>query len=384
LSSEPSPRRPLPSRADRVRTQLSRWLFSPLAGVSLGDWLRVLRQNGLHVPPSYWPRTALTSLGSPFNSLDAMLEERRFRSALAEVRVARPVFVLGHYRSGTTHLHNLLCADRRLTYTNNLRATFPLSFLRTETAKRRWGALLAMRSRPQDDVELDLKVPGEDELALCGDCQLSTHMAWHFPHRAEFYERYLTFRRASSQERETWKASLERFSRKLTFRADGRTIVLKSPTHTGKVSMILETFPDARFVHIDRDPFTLYSSTMKMERTVPPHFTYQHRDPTVVSETVLRRLAEMYEAYLEDRESIPEGQLHEVSFTKLEADPVGTLAATYAALDLPDFERGRPALEAYVASLSTYKKNRYDDLEPALRRTVRERWAPYFEAFGYE
>ncbi len=366
-----------------MRTQLSRWLFSPLAGVTCGDWLRTLRQNGLRVPPAYWPRAALTTLGSPFNSLDAMLEERRFGQALAEVRVRRPVFVLGHYRSGTTHLHNLLCADRRLTYTNNLRATFPRSFLRTETAKRRWGTLLAMRSRPQDDVELDLQVPGEDELALCGDCQLSTHMAWHFPQRAEFYARYLTFQRASSQERETWKASLRRFARKLTFRADGRTIVLKSPTHTAKVPMILETFPDARFVHIDRDPYTLYSSTMKMERTVPPHFAYQHRDPQVLSAAVLERLAEMYEAYLEDRRTIPAGQLHELSFAQLEADPIASISSTYAALDLPDFERSRPALQAYVASLAAYGKNRYDELEPALHRTVAERWAPYFEAFGY-
>ena len=344
----------------------------------------MLAQNGLRVPPAYWPRTALTTLCSPFNSLDALLEERRFGPALAEVEVRRPLFVLGHYRSGTTHLHNLLCADQRLTYTNNLRATFPRTFLRTETKKRRWATLLAMRSRPQDHVELDLEVPGEDELALCGDCQLSTHMAWHFPQRAEFYARYLTFRRASSQERETWKASLKRFSRKLTFRADGRTLVLKSPTHTAKVSMILEAFPDARFVHIDRDPYTLYSSTMMMERKVPPHFAYQHRHHRGLSAAVLDRLAEMYEAYLEERETIPQGQLHEISFSQLEADPIGSLGATYDALDLPDFERSRPALEAYVASIATYEKNRYDELEPTLRRTVAERWAPYFEAFGYE
>lgn len=369
--------------SERIRRFLSRWLLSPLAGVALGDWLAILRENRFQVSPAYWPRAAFTTLMAPINSLEARRERRRHGAHLERVEVARPVFVLGHYRSGTTHLHNLLCVDERFTYTNNLRATYPRSFLTTEATKRRLGAVLTVQRRPQDDVRLDLEVPGEDELALCADCRLSTHMVWHFPRRAEAYERFLTLREASDQEREAWKASLVRFCRKLTLLSGGRTIVLKSPCHTAKVPLILEAFPDARFVHIHRDPYTIYASTLKMERTVPPLFAYQRRDPDSIPELVLRRYRQMYDAYLSDRERVPQGQLHELAFAQLEEDPVRALSAVYRALDLPTFETVRPALEAYVDAVRSYRKNRYPQPAPELRARIAERWAPCFQAWGY-
>ena len=251
-SAETRPRAPARREGltERGRAWLSRWILSPLAGMTLGAWLRVLRENRFHVSPLYWPRATLTTVQSVFNSVDARRERRRFGPRLAATRVDRPIFVLGHYRSGTTHLHNLLCVDPQFTYANNLAATFARTFLTTEDAKRRWGARITMRRRPQDDVKLDLEVPGEDELALCAATGLSTHMAWHFPRRAQEYERYLTLEDASDDERRAWKAALDEFVRKLTLKAGGKTVVLKSPTHTAKVrTLALRMYSCARVRH---------------------------------------------------------------------------------------------------------------------------------------
>jgi len=370
-------------RAAAARVWLGRWVFSPLTGMTFGRWWRTLCDNRFRVHPLYALRAGLTTLQALANTFDARREERRFGAQLARILVRRPIFVLGHYRSGTTHLHNLLAVDPRNTAPDNLVATFSRTFLLTEQRKRAWGAKLTMSRRPQDDVLLDLVVPGEDELALCSSTGLSTHMAWHFPARERRYERYLTLREAGAEEREVWKSALLEFARKLTLRSGGRTLVLKSPCHTAKVRWILEVFPDARFVHIDRDPFTIFRSTMKMERTVPPLFTYQRRDPRTIEACVLRRFREMYAAYLEDRQRVPAGQLCEVSFTQLEEDPLGTLERVYAQLGIEGFADARAELEGYLRSIRSYRKNRYSELDPELAARIAREWRQYFDAFGY-
>ena len=194
---------------DRLRLFLSRWLFSPLQGATLGVWLQALRDNGFRVHPLLWPRAALTTLMAAGNSFSAGRESARFDEAIASAEVQPPLFVLGHYRSGTTHLHNLLAADGRFGFINNYQSNFPRTFLTTETTGARVGRIFTMRRRPHDRVKLDLEVPTEDELALCSATLMSPHMGWHFPRHRRWYEsRYLTFAEATPQERRIWVESL--------------------------------------------------------------------------------------------------------------------------------------------------------------------------------
>src|SRR4051812_43431575 len=105
-------RRPLPS-PDRavgglMREFLSRHLFSPLQGMRFSTWWSFLRQNRFAVDFRYWPRAAFQTGNSLNNSLIATWENARWSKKLETVQVQPPLFILGHYRSGTTHLHNLL------------------------------------------------------------------------------------------------------------------------------------------------------------------------------------------------------------------------------------------------------------------------------------
>src|SRR5580765_8583165 len=84
-----------------------------LAGITLGDWIRLLLDNRYSVDSPYLLRAASTSLCAVTNSAFRWYEERRYGRAWADVPVPPPVFVLGHWRSGTTHLHYLLGLDDR-------------------------------------------------------------------------------------------------------------------------------------------------------------------------------------------------------------------------------------------------------------------------------
>lgn len=370
-------------RAERLKAFLSRWLFSPLQGMTLGDWLRVLAANRGRVHPAYWARATLTTATAASNSVRARREARRMGTLVEAARVDAPVFILGHYRSGTTHLQNLMALDDRFGFANNYEANFPHTFLTYEESAFRLGARLAPHKRPHDDVALGLATPAEDELALCADTALSPHMGWHFPARADHYERYLTFRDADPGERERWKASLGHLLRKLTVKHGGRRLVLKSPCHTARVALIREAVPDARFVHIHRDPYRVYQSTRHMELKVRPLFQYQRPDLSDLDDRILRRYRTMYEAYFEDRERVPPGHLVEVSYDALVREPVATLRRVYDGLGLSDFEEVRPTVERYLAGLSGYRNNRYADLDPALRARIAREWAFTFEAWGY-
>ena len=99
---------------ERFKSALARRVTSPLQGVTFGRWRRLLRGQELSVDREYLPRAAFTGLASLFTSFDAREERRRFGSIVEKTTVERPLFILGHYRNGTTHLQNLLAVDDRL------------------------------------------------------------------------------------------------------------------------------------------------------------------------------------------------------------------------------------------------------------------------------
>src|SRR5262245_47179779 len=82
-----------------------------LAGITLGDWLTLLRENRFSVDAPYLARAAAISFAAVMNSAFRWYEEYRYGDQWKDVPVPAPLFVLGHWRSGTTHLHYLLGLD---------------------------------------------------------------------------------------------------------------------------------------------------------------------------------------------------------------------------------------------------------------------------------
>ena len=98
---------------------------------------------------------------------------------------------------------------------------------------------------------------------------------------------------------------------------------------------------------------------------------------------ILRQYRVMYDAFFEERALIPAGQLHEMSFEQLEADPVGEVKRLYEALDLPDFGPAEPALRRYLDSIAGYRKNDFPEIPADLRCRIAEEWRRCFVEWGY-
>jgi omega-hydroxy-beta-dihydromenaquinone-9 sulfotransferase len=354
-----------------------------LAGIRAGDWFGLLAANRFRVSPRYVLRCLSATGASLGNSSQACIEQWMYGRQVARQDVAPPLFILGHWRSGTTHLHNLLARDDRFAFPNLYQVLYPHHFLLTEEINSRLLSTFLPRTRTGvDNVRIAWSVPYEEEFAIAVISQISPYVTMSFPQRGEFYDRFLTLQDASPEEIRQWKESLITFARKLTYRYQ-LPLIFKSPPHTCRISLLLELFPAARFVHIRRNPYDVFGSMQKMLAATLRLWPLHHDDGIDWEERTLRQYRQMYDVYFRQRSLIPEGRLHELSFEDLEADPVEQVRGIYSALDLPPFGPVESRLRAYIATLTGYQKNPPTPLSTRTCKRIAREWAPCFDAWGY-
>jgi len=356
-----------------------------MTGITAGKWWQLLREVNFDVDAVYAHRVAFISLLSINNSLWAAFEQFLYQSKIDAVkRVHPPLFVLGHWRSGTTHLHNLLCQDvDQFAYPNTYQAVNPYTFLTTESLNTRLFGWLLPKTRPMDNMAMSFNEPQEDELGLSMMCLRSLYLGITFPRLEARFAKYLSFENAELEARTDFKQALEWFVRKLTLKYN-KPIILKSPSHTARVKLLLELYPDARFVHIHRNPYDVFLSSQKYHDTAAWYTYLQRPDRSRVDDEILRRYVALYDGFFAGVDQIPKGQFHEVRFTELENNPLEEIRKTYDALRISGFAQAEPRLKQYIGSLQSYKKNTHPTLPAHLRQRIANEWGRSFDAWGYE
>lgn len=357
--------------------------FGPggLGGILFGDWLQLLLENRLDIDARYWPKAAIVTGHSLTNSLIRRWEDWRFGAAVRNTEIQPPVFVLGVWRSGTTHLHNLLARDQRFAYPNTFEVLLPHTFLTTQPTGSRVMRWLMPATRPMDNVRMGVSEPQEDEFALVASGLSFMLGLLIFPRNSQRYQPYLTLRDAAPEERQRWKEALSTFLRKLSFKYH-RPLLLKSPAHTGRLNVLLELFPTAKFVHIHRHPYEVFQSTMHTWRKVQTFWGLQDGD--VTEARVLADYVEVYDAFFAERHRLTDENYCEVRYDELAADPIGELRRVYSSLGLPEFEQAEPTIREYAQSIEGYARNSYAQLPEATRERVFQAWRRSFEEWGYE
>lgn len=342
----------------------------------------MLRENRFKVAPRYWGRVGLATFLALINSLGKRIENLCYGSAIRDAKVASPLFVLGCWRSGTTHLHNLLTKDERFAFTNTFQVINPHTFLFAERFIAPIQNLFYPRVRAMDNVAFAADQPQEDEFAITIMSRISPMMSLFFWERRDYYNRYTTFRDAPEAEMNAWKDAFMHFLKKLATKTN-KTLVLKSPAHTGKVRELLELFPDAKFVMIHRHPYEIVVSAIHMCEKNLPLTSLQNADLTDCGAEIVEHYGQLFDSYFEQRSLIPPGNLVEISFEELQERPVDTLRHIYAELSLPDFSVAEPAFQDYLESLQGYSKNKHAELNKQLRTLINDRWRANFANWEY-
>jgi hypothetical protein len=323
--------------------------------------------------------TAISGINSVLASLDKLFYSNR----VAQVEVTQhPLFILGHWRSGTTFLHELLIRDPRHTFPNTYQCFVPHHFAFTESWLAPLTSLLIPKRRPMDNMAAGWKRPQEDEFALCNLGLPTPYITMLFPCRGPADSEYLDLRDISERDRKKWCEELDNFFRRLTFR-DPRRIVVKSPPHTARVRTIKELYPQAKFVHIVRDPYEVFISTVGLWKSLNEVQRIQKRsDNAWLDEFVLNTFERMYAAFEADRQLLDDNQLVEMKYEDLVQNPLEAVRDLYTRLELDDFAIVEPALRKHLAEVKNYRPNQYD-LPDEQRQLIRQRWASYIERYGY-
>jgi omega-hydroxy-beta-dihydromenaquinone-9 sulfotransferase len=358
--------------------------WSPLlwTGMDFFGWVRLLARNRFAVHWTRWHQAVFLTGFSLFHTAYRWWQWPwvSWRANRTKI-VHEPLFIIGHWRAGTTLLHELMVLDERHTSPTTYECLVPNHFLSSEWFARRWLNFLLPSHRPMDNMAAGWDRPQEDEFALCNLGLPSPYLTIAFPNHQPQYEEYLTLEGLSDAQLDRWKRTLLRFLKQITFQRPKR-IVLKSPPHTCRIKTLLEIFPHARFVHIVRDPFVLYASTCNLWKTL--YRTHGLQQPTFegLEEYVLRTFERMYEAFEADRDRIAPNRFCELHYEELVRDPIGSMRAVYETLDLGQFETVLPGLEQYVAKTEGYRTNKYD-LSDEARQQVAHRWGDFMRRYGY-
>ncbi len=361
---------------------LQRLIMQPITGMRSLDLLRVLARNDFRISPGRTPVLAFLAAASIYNSVYSRYENRLNMPKVAGTRVSSaPIFILGHFRSGTTYLQNLMSFDENLCTPNYFQAMFPHVYLYCQRVGGRVMNSLLPPTRPMDNVALSAHLPHEDEFALAALSLTSPYLRFLFPVTGDKPHSSLDPLELPSRDLERFKHAMDLFIRKLTF-ARARRVLLKSPPHLARVRVILELQPRARFIFLARNPYDVYLSTVHLWKNTLSRFHLQNPPDSLVEQTIFSWYGQMHSLFERDRGMIPPGQLTEIRYEDLEREPLAVLARIYDELDLPGFEGLEKGAAKYLEGIAGYRKNRFILCGEDRDKVARE-WEDWFRRYGY-
>jgi hypothetical protein len=335
-------------------------IFTILTGVRFPVLMKLLFRNGLTLYPVYLLRFFVLFWNSLISSVLTLAEKKNYSKAIMETVIREPpVFIVGHWRTGSTYLHQLINLDPQFTAPNMVQTVIPDHFL---FSTKYYVPILkrAMpKTRPMDNVALSPFEPQEEEFALVRMGSESPIEKLLFPSGKRFflcrYKQYIPM----GEKLDIWKKNLFAFYKKLTL-LTGKRIVSKNPCHSMRIPLLAEMFPGAKFIHIYRDPFIVVPSTIRMWNIVADENKLR-RGWTVPSVRDITTVLGSYLRFISDESrKLKEQQFTEVRFEEFEKDPVAELGRIYSELGLTFSDEFESKASRFVSSSRDYKKNSYE------------------------
>lgn len=352
-------------------------------GCDFYAWMRILSRNRFAVDWTHAYIAIIVTIVSSTHTLFRILQDFLHGEQVRRTPIREaPLFIIGHWRTGTTLLHELLILDERHTYPNTYQCLEPNHFLLSEEFITRWLHFLMPSHRPMDNMAAGWSRPQEDEFALCMMGQPSPYLTIAFPNHPPAYPEFLDLKGISARALDRWKKAFYRLLQHLTYK-DPRRLILKSPPHSCRVPVLLELFPDARFVHIVRDPYVVFPSTVHMWKAMYRRHSLHRPTFAGLEEHVLETFPRIYQGVEEARQHVKPGRFHELRYEDLVRDPVGEMRRLYEQLGLGGFDEFLPRLQKYLHENQGYETNRYE-ITPAQRQEVTRRWAKVIRQYGYD
>ncbi|MET0739880.1 MAG: sulfotransferase, partial [Acidimicrobiales bacterium] len=167
---------------------------------------------------------------------------------------------------------------------------------------------------------------------------------------------------------------------------EGGRWLLKAPSHLATLDALFAVYPDARIVHVHRDPLNTVPSTLSLMATLK-WMRCRHTDPVATAPLLAWGFGALLDGVIEGRASgrLPDAQFADIRYADLLADPVAAIAGVYEAFGWNYPSSTRQAMLDHLAARAQDKHgaHRYalEDfgLDPAEERA---RFTPYQQHYA--
>ncbi|KAF4409548.1 MULTISPECIES: sulfotransferase [Streptomyces] len=286
------------------------------------------------------------------------------RPDIARLDLGRPVFVIGFLRTGSTLLHNLLGRHEAL------HSPLLWELAHHTDAVRSPDRHDELRDRAQGYVDdyyrkapelpavhfIDAGRPDECHRLLANTFHsMVLEMRYRVPsygdwlHRQDLAEPYRRHR-----EQLQVLMSLHRD-------ADGGqpVPVLKCPFHTWFLDSLVQAYPEARFIHLHRDPVEVVGSTASLCRVLRGARS-DHRELTEIGAQWFTRITGLSRRLAESRDDLIGGRpVLDLPYRQLVGDPQEAMRRICAFLEIPYSERFRAAVSDHLSAAPAHAHGKH-------------------------
>jgi len=357
---------------------------TPLPGYAFPNLMRLLVQNRFRVSPRYLPRLTYTMTLAGVITPFYIRERLKYDKKIQETKITKdPIFIIGHWRCGTTLLHNIMSKDPQFGFFTTFQAYLPTIYMSGEKVFKPIVASSLPKKRPMDNGDMDADLPQEDQYAMAAVSPYSYYNGWCFPRNMARYFNSVCMADASPQTWENWRQTYLTILKKATLYYGGKQLLLKNQDNTGKIPQLLDMFPNAKFIFIYRSPYSMYMSQMKFMRAVIPRYCIQTPPPVEEVEDLMMKLyTEMTKKYLAERHLIPDGNLAEIKYETFFKQPLRTVHSVYKKLGLSGYDAAEPAFKEYISTQHEIETDHYTYPEPVLKK-IENHWGFALKEFKY-
>mmetsp|Transcript_17506 Transcript_17506/g.44607 ORF Transcript_17506/g.44607 Transcript_17506/m.44607 type:complete len:449 (-) Transcript_17506:23-1369(-) len=274
--------------------------------------------------------TLLRCLERRLRYVDAL---KRHREYVEQTQIA-PLFVVGMFRSGTSFLLNTLARDPQFRFLRHYELSFPLPSREQElglepdtrhvdlqneidfiTTMNPWFS--AVHLLTNDGPEECVYFFFTSFRSLSGEMQFKCPVYTEWIQKQDHHIAYETY------------ANQLKIMQHLDNDVIPRQWIVKSPVHLEHLSTLLDTFPDAKIVWLHRDPAISTASLTSLTAHLRALYS-NHVDINEVSAFSLDMIERLLKNGMEGREHASSGQIFDLSYGSLLADPIRVIEDVYA------------------------------------------------------
>ena len=351
-----------------------------IAGITLKHLFRLLGRNKISYNPKVLFRLFFIFQSAVWSSIFSYFDKKKVdKKILAGSKIPGPIFIIGHWRTGTTLLHKILSLDPDLTAPTLFQVAIPFGYLSSHQFYKPIMQLMVTKYRPMDMVRIGMDEPQEDEYAFFRMTDFSPLERLIFPESGEYFLMNCKNFVPEGDKRSEWDNAVTYFFKKLHVYT-GKTIVSKNPFNSLRINELRQLFSDSSFIHIYRHPFNVIPSTINMFDIVQAQNCMNKNKSRPDINEVIKVFDHFMTVIRQDLESVPRNKYYEIKFEEFESDPVGSLKAMYKHLGIiysGEFEKN---VKDFLYETSDYQKNKFDlsDEEKKLILTSLEHHLKYY------